>query len=311
MKTKHAARILADSISPDGARLTTMEVVFPRIVLAEFNTHRQLSKNSASSRAIPVKKMLSMVWNDPYVPSHLGKNQAGMSADTELRGWRRRAAVLLWHSARLGALGIVWLLVKVNLHKQIANRLLECFMWHTVICTASEWSNFFHLRCHPAAHPDIRLVAEAMQDALDLGIPVSVGYCEWHLPLIFNEDWNEYTDLPREAAYGILCKVSIGRCARVSYLTHDGVRDHAKDIELFERLFDGGHMSPFEHVATPLPRMGWEELDGKKEHFVKLDDRVAGLASSRPEETFIGNFKGWVQFRKLIPHESDLMGAPR
>ena len=62
------AEIIADSLSPQGHRLTTFICVFPRIVLAEFNTHRMLSRNSASSRAIPFNKMLEMVKTNPFIP---------------------------------------------------------------------------------------------------------------------------------------------------------------------------------------------------------------------------------------------------
>ena len=178
------AKVLADSQSPAGYRLTTLEATFPRFVLAEFNTHRVFSRNSASSRAIPIAKQLRRVLEDPYVPIEFGSNQPGMQAGPALTGEKRDAAEHEWLHARDDAvrrvLGLVtdpevaldgrrpardpaagrgrrpraaqpseWL----NVHKQVANRLLEPFMWHTVIVTATEWDNFWNLRCHPDAQP--------------------------------------------------------------------------------------------------------------------------------------------------------------
>ena len=154
----YSAKVLADSISPDGVRLTTMEVTFPRIVLAEFNTHRMFSRNSASSRAIPVEKMIQRVLDDPFSPVWWGKNQSGMQAAEELSGEALRLARQHWLDARDFAISCVRLFQapEISLHKQIANRLLEPFLWHTVVVTATEWENFFALRCHkdaPARDP--------------------------------------------------------------------------------------------------------------------------------------------------------------
>jgi len=299
----HSAKILAHSISPDGVPLATMEVVFPRIVLAEFNTHRMFSRNSASSRAIPVEKMISMVQEHPYIPTHWGRNQKGMQAEREVDEFDARRARDAWLHARDWAVNGVSSLMSLDIHKQITNRLLEPFMWHTVIVTATEWENFFNLRCHPAAHPEIRKVAELMRDALAASTPVELKYGEWHLPLIDERDIAEAFKLAREmnlpeeglparVEHSILVPVSVGRCARVSYLTHDGKRDHDADIKLHDDLLKNGHMSPFEHVARPI---------------------TGGLAMPgyEPENQFRGNVRGWVQYRKTIQGEEDMLRARR
>jgi thymidylate synthase ThyX len=270
----YACRILADSISPAGIRLTTLEVTFPRIVLAEFNTHRMLSRNSASSRAIPVEKQIARVETDPFVPIYWGKNQRGMTADAELTAAEQERAVEVWLNARDAAVIRARALLSIGVHKQITNRLLEPFMWHTVIVTATEWENFFALRCHPAAQPEIRCIAEMMQAAMAESWPRGIGpggEGHWHLPLI---DWDDEVDASIRPAD--LPKVSAGRCARVSYLTHDGKRDPAADIELCERLMASGHMSPLEHVARP--QVG--------------------------PPIFEGNFRGWTSLRKTYPNEA-------
>jgi len=290
----HSAKVLADSVSPDGVRLTTLEVCFPRIILAEFNTHRVFSRNSASSRAIPVEKMIKMVKEDPYIPTHWGKNQKGMQAEQELNDSEQLSAREYWHMARENAVRATQNLLHVGVHKQITNRLLEPFMWHTVIVTATEWTNFFNLRCNPMAHPEIKLAAELMRDAMQESAPLRLDYGQWHLPLC-PELWetaNQYPSKPEDLLYW--CKISVGRCARVSYLTHDGKRDPQADIELTDRLLEAGHLSPFEHVARP---MTYEEI---KDH-----ERGCEPVNSVP---FSGNFRGWVQYRKVIPNEADILG---
>lgn len=287
------AKILADSLSPDGIRLTTLEVTFPRIVLAEFNTHRMFSRNSASSRAIPVRKMIKRVQEHPYIPTSWGKNQKGMQADVDLDERESSKAQAIWLHARDAAVEKVEKLLDVGVHKQLTNRLLEPFLWHTCIVTATEWSNFFHLRCNPAAHPDIRIPAELMRDAMGRSNPRQVEYAEWHLPLIHSEDYEEAILLtptdPQEALMKLV-KISAARCARISYLTHDGKRDLQADLYLHDRLLTPGHMSPFEHVARPFAVS------------------TTGHDSPAIRQEFCGNFRGWIQYRKTIPGEYDILG---
>lgn len=304
------AKALADSISPSGHRLTTLEATFPRFILAEFNTHRVFSRNSASSRAIPVAKQLRRLLDDPYVPIEFGSNQPGMQAGPPLSGAARDAAEAEWLRARDDAvrhvLGLMtsseivaqhddlracldeaeeslknppseWL----NVHKQVANRLLEPFMWHTVIVSSTTWENFWNLRCHPDAQPEIRLIAMKMREAVGDSEPAQLGLDEWHLPLIGDPDRAE------AASHEELIKVSVGRCARVSYLTHAGTRDLSADVTLYERLLESGHMSPMEHVARPMTPA---ELD-------------AGEWS--------GNFQGWLAHRKQIAGEENPLAGIR
>jgi thymidylate synthase ThyX len=303
------AKVLADSLSPAGFRLTTLEATFPRFVLAEFNTHRVFSRNSASSRAIPIAKQLRRVLEDPYVPIEFGSNQPGMQAGPALSDAKGDAAEREWLGARDDAvrrvLGLIadpqtisadddlleilqrveaairdraqppeWL----NVHKQVANRLLEPFMWHTVIVTATEWDNFWNLRCHPDAQPEIRLIAEQMHAAMAGSGPSELEQGEWHLPLVRPEDREQVASIED------LIKISAGRCARVSYLTHAGKRDLDADIQLHDRLLESGHMSPLEHPAQPL-----------------TDAELA-------EGEWSGNFRGWRSYRKLIPGEANPLG---
>lgn len=279
----YAAKIVLDSISEAGDRLTTMEVTFPRMVLAEFNTHRMFSRNSASSRAIPVEKQLVRIKEDPFIPAHWGKNQSGMQANEELDVSSIDLAKTEWLLARDMAVMQVENLLRIGLHKQITNRLLEPFMWHTVIVTATEWSNFFALRANPDAQPEIRVIAEMMKELYETSQPLLLKEGEWHLPYIQPEERDGVFELSEEAR-----KVSAARCARVSYLTHDGKRDLSADLTLYERLVSGGHMSPLEHVATPVIKWSYDPPQ---------------LGPVRGD--FYGNFRGWRQLRKLTPGEHD------
>jgi thymidylate synthase ThyX len=268
-----SARILLDSIAPNGVRLTTMEVRYPRFIHSEMMTHRVFSRNAASSRAIPIKKMIAAVREDPAMPIFWGKNRSGMVAREEVDGQARRLAELEWRRALDNALQTAERLSdsSIDLHKQLVNRILEPFAWITVIITATEWANFFAQRCHEDAQPEIAYVARLMRERYRASTPQHVPLGGWHTPLIVEDEH----DLPTEERK----KISVARCARVSYLTHDGRRDRRKDLELYDKLLQGGangHWSPFEHVATPA-----ESADARS-----------------------GNLRGWRQFRKEFPREN-------
>jgi len=268
-----SARVLLDSISPAGIRLTSMEAHYPRFIHAEMLTHRNFSRNSGSSRAIPIRKMIDSVRSDPAMPVSWGRNQSGMQAREQIDEPTRALAEAEWQLALEDALRHAERLASsdINLHKQLVNRILEPFAWITVIITATEWSNFFTQRTHEDAQPELRHIADLMLERYRESTPRALALGEWHTPLILPE---EESALP----VGDRLKISVARCARVSYLSHDGTRDHAKDIELYEKLVGGGangHWSPFEHIATPL--------------------------SDASE--WSGNFRGWEQYRKRFAQE--------
>jgi len=299
----YGAKILKDSLSPDGVRLTTMEVTFPRIVLAEFNTHRMFSRNSASSRAIPVEKMLKKVDEDPFIPIYWGKNQKGMQAEQELSDEDQEYARDCWLRGRDYAVDTAKRMLDMGIHKQITNRMLEPWLWQTVIVTATEWDNFWGLRCHKDAQPEIRVVADMMRKVYDESTPDVLAYGQWHLPLLQDDEFvDEDVGFPcvsftaKDAV-----KACVGRCARISYLTHDGKRDPKADIEMAERLAAAGHMSPWEHVARPMHK---DEI----KTYSTLDPRhYPGDGVILNEVPFLGNFRGWVQARKELPNEYNFL----
>lgn len=269
-----AAKVILDSVSPEGSRLTTMEVRFHRFVLAEFNTHRVFSRNSASSRAIPVAKQLEMVSEWPALPVKWAAEQPGMQGGSELEGQDRRDAVALFGDVHDVVTGMVDAYLErhpdksTRLHKSLINRLLEPFMWHTVIVTATEWGNFFDQRCSPLAQPEIEAVALLMEEALAASTPQRLFYGEWHLPYVTGTI-DALEDLDTKLA------LSAARCARVSYLNHDGVRDIDADVKLFKRLRDAEppHFSPFEHQATPKVQCNRGNFDGwmQYRHCLEID----------------------------------------
>ena len=285
------AKIILDSVGPNGARLTTFELTYPRFVHCETLTHRMLSRNSASSRAIPTEKLLARIEEDPAAPVWWGANQSGMQAREELTGSALDNAKQEWLTARDEMVLAARLLGSIGLHKQIANRIVEPWMFITVIVTATEWGNFFALRDHADAQPEIAACAAIAHKLYKRSEPQRLDAGQWHLPFVAYRDEGKLRADGRSDNY--LCLVSTGRCARVSYLTHDGVRDPDADCALGDKLRSSGHMSPFEHAAEAMTEAGWGSY-AREMAEAWVSDRVP-----------MGNFWGWRQFRKTIANEHD------
>ena len=291
-----SVKIICDS-RYGGDRLTTMELKYPRFIHAEFMTHRVFSRNASSSRAIPIQRQIDMIMEDTAMPIHWGKNQAGMQAQEELIGSDLVAAQMLWVAARDDAIATAEALIQFGAHKQIVNRILEPFSHITVLVTSDSWGNFFALRDHEDAQPEIRELARVMKAAMETSTPKSLGLGEWHLPYLDDEDLANINNHLVESSITrhepnkwevctMACAVSAARCARVSYLTHDGERPTLqKDLELYRHLVNANppHMSPCEHQASP-----------------NCYSKVAGLSYPITHS----NFRGWNQFRHLIKDES-------
>lgn len=324
----YRCKVLKDSVSPWGKRLTTFEIEFPRKVLAETVTHRMdsdtwladigertktpdISKNSASSRAIPFARMLEKVLTDPYVPEKFSANQAGMQEAGFLEGDDHDRARSVWLESRDSACRQALRLLSpadraklyqiespvgdqirlllsdrsgrpspsVSVHKQDINRLLEPWGWVLQVVTSTEWDNFFTLRCDPAADPAFRKIARIMYVMMQRSIPEHVPEGCWHLP---------YVDAPAfgygsGGAKGELCELSAARCAWTSYWPPEG--GDGSDAEKVERTLKKLresrpiHPSPFEHQATPLHPDRWSDA------------------------TVRSNLRGWLQYRKTIDGE--------
>jgi thymidylate synthase ThyX len=260
-------KILADSINFAGNRLTSFLLTYPRFIHADFMTHRLFSRNASSSRARPIEKLIEEAENTPAMPIYWGKNQKGMQAFTELAGKDKVRAVDEWNKARMAAIKHAKRLNKIGLHKQLVNRILEPFTHITVICTATEYGNFFNLRAHKDAMPEIQELAYQMLKLYKKHKPVVKQPGEWHLPFADKH-------IKKGLSQQQLLKIVTARAARLSYLNFDGDIQPEKDFELHDRLMSSGHWSPFEHAA------------------------MAYKTSKRS-----GNFIGWKQYRKLFKNE--------
>uniref|UniRef100_A0AAU6VZG8 Thymidilate synthase n=1 Tax=Pseudomonas phage Arace01 TaxID=3138526 RepID=A0AAU6VZG8_9VIRU len=300
------ATVLANSIAREtGAKMITFELEYPRFIHSEFMTHREFGRCASSSRAIPVMKMIKRVWNDPAMPVHWGANQAGMQANESLEGWRLKVAKGIWRAASKVACVLAYGMVKVGLHKQVANRILEPWQWISVVATTSNTTNIYGLRRHKDAQPEFKMLADLMYQAEIRSLPKPLEPGEWHLPYIQSADWlyaerecqkgRITRDMPKKSeVYEVLKKVSAARCARVSYLNHDQSNPSIEaDLKLFDRLVGSVplHASPTEHQGMPDSIIGEEEQE----------DRSTKPIWEEPE--LHGNLKGFVQHRKLLPNE--------
>lgn len=259
-----SANVLADSVGGHDIRLITLALRYPRFILAEFNTHRMLSRNSASSRAIPVRKYIQGVLDDPIEPSEWGRNKRGMQAGEALDESAVQAAKAVWDAARADAVKHATALAELGLHKQAANRILEPYVHADTVATgtAQSWDKFLDLRLSEAAQPEIRLLAIAIQEAIYRSTPRLLYADQWHLPYAADEF--------AKAAHLTLMR-SVACCARVSYRRHGELAESIEaDKQLAENLHEAGHWSPFEHQARPV-------LEGAN-----------------------GNLQGWLQLREVL-----------
>lgn len=315
------AKMILASIGPANVPLYSVQATYPRFIHSEILTHRDRERNSASSRAIPWKArgkkqkllvnisenevpigqdvradeycdyyvancMYSMILRNPVVPIKFGLEQPGMQTGDALTGEALEKAKRIWLEARDDALRHADRLAELGVHKSLCNRITEPWMWITVIMTATEWNNFFRLRCHPAAEIHFQKIAGMIRDEINTVKANKswqrLGLGEWHLPYVNPGEYEELRRLPQTLPEWK--KISTGRCARVSYLTQEGTRELEADVKLCDRLLkppgdvdeDIMHASPFGHVACAT------------------DDPT--LRS--------GPFKAWKQFRKEFKNEN-------
>lgn len=300
------ATVIADSISPDGIRMTTMEIEYPRFILAELNTHRMLSKNSASSRAIPVKAMHEQIDSNPATPVFWGKNQSGMQAKEELDGVTLDYVRNEWGIAMHGALIAAKNMSEVGLHKQIANRVTEPWMMMKTVISGTEWANLWHLRDHDDAQPEFHELARVMRQAYNESEPVELNPGEWHVPYVttyrslINNELRYSNEAGEDISYEEALVLSASCCAQVSYRKNDPSQEKAEKI--FKQLIESQpcHASPVEHQATPMEEWMYEVWTEDPAYL-----RQYGVSHMDTNNTlWSGNLRGWVQHRKLIPNEA-------
>jgi thymidylate synthase ThyX len=229
--------IVLDSINPNGNRVTTFLLTYPRFIHSEIMTHRVFSRNAASSRAIPITKVLDQVAKNPAGPVRWGKNGKGMQDHGEFVGEEIKQAEEIWIDSANRAIESANALNAIGLHKQIVNRVLEPFMWMTTLVTATEWENFFSLRLHKDAQPEFQYLAYIMLKAYLESEPSKKEWGEWHIPFC-----DKIEDVPTE----VKLKIATAMAARTSYLKIGDMNRDA-DIKLHDVLAENGHWSPFEH----------------------------------------------------------------
>jgi len=322
-----SAKVLADSVSPQGKRLTTFELRYPKFIHGEAKTHRllrftdegayefaqevglmddrNLSRNASSSRAIPTAKLLEEVRSDELraTPSFSVVNAPGMAGGRPTTEEERALMRGIWKQGALAAAVWAEIGLEAGAAKQDINRMIEPYTHINVVCSGTEFDNFFGLRLDKGAQPDMRQLAIAMWEAKEASKPVELAPGDWHLPYADDKDTiarvYDYCMQVARSAPGlemltVLQRVSVARCARVSYRNFESgnISSVADDLKLFEKLVGAQplHASPAEHQATP---------DQLAKHALSLKDEICW---EYPEEH--GNLIGWRQFRKMLPGES-------
>ncbi len=283
------AKIIACSVAKDsGTEIVTYELEYPRFIHSEFMTHRMFSRNAASSRAIPIQKMIRLIKDNPVVPFEWGSKRPGMQAGDELKGWRLTVAKTVWKMAMYSTINFVEVLDFIGLHKQVSNRLLEPYSHIKVIMTTTEMKNFMWLRDHADAQPEIHELARRMSEARSKFSSVNeLQPGDWHLPYIRVErlDSGEilYFSGHDEVSLEDAKMISASCCAQVSYRVLDGGLDKAKMI--YDRLVSATpvHASPFEHQAMAYA------------------GKMTGVTHTDSDGGFwSGNLRGYIQMRQLI-----------
>lgn len=308
--TNITAKVICDSISEAGVRLTTFEIEYPRIVMSEFNTMRAISKNSSSSRAIPVSKMLEHTKNINLKPIYFGSKKSGMQAGDELVGEDLQYAKSIWESALHSMVHSAKILDECGVAKEVCNRLVEPFQLVKVVCTATDWDNFFNLRLHPDSDPNICMLAYKMYEAMQESKPIELKAGEWHLPFV-NIGWNgkgemcyadeDFNSVELEQAI----KLSAASCASVSYRTEGMTLEKADKI--FDMLIKAEviHSSPFEHLATPVKNK-FNELGKVRVNCSEPQSWEDGVTHMNKQgQLCSGNLRGFIQYRHLLPNNTN------
>ncbi len=321
-----SATIIAHSESAvDGGEIITYELEYHRYIHSEFMTHRIFSRNAASSRAIPVSKMIDLVRTSPATPIHWGKNQAGMQAseecnndvsmdwdyynDEHVHGTPNEA----WIEASSHAMYKAECFNEAGYHKQITNRLLEPFQMIKVVVTATELDNFFWLRFHKAAQPEVQELARCMLVAKKRSVAEVIQVGEWHTPYFGNGYWKPEVTYTRNEIKQPDCnldmynleealKISASCCAQVSYRKTDDSLEKADKVWQMLTTDERIHSSPTEHQATPIDRKSVYNFTFFKD--IKEDAQQGVTHFDVNGNLWSNNFCGWIQHRALITNNN-------
>jgi thymidylate synthase ThyX len=279
--------------------IVTYEITIPRIILSEFNKHRQLSNNSSSSRAVPISKNIEYVLNNTFIPTYWGANKQGMSADVEITIFKQKISKFLWYSLRNVSILFAKTYEMLGVHKQITNRLLELFTYQKLVVTATDWDNFFWLRNHKDAQPEFKKLAELMLKDYEKIIPEILYEGEWHTPYVDhirdNNNELQYVVNGEIVDLETALKISTACCAQISYRNNDNSIEKANKIFTMLNLDNSdvdsrAHSVCAEHQATPIYNT---TLQGKGITHMNKNGKLCS-----------GNFEDWIQHRHLFKNES-------
>ena len=325
-ETLITAKVIADSINETGQRLTTFELEFPRLILSECNTHGAIEKNTSSSRAIPVSKMLDHILQQNLKPIYFGSKKSGMQAGEELTGEDLQYAKDVWESALKNAVEQADLLDECGVAKEVTNRITEPYQLIKAVWSATDWENWFNLRLEKDADPNICMLAYKMYEAMSKSMPVLLKKGEYHLPYVGKYDIPvAYSDLggyEYETGYNVFyydkecdhtiehcltleeaIKYSVASCAQVSYRSEGMTLEKAEKIWNMLVKSEVVHASPLTHIATPIVK--YNELGYVRENCKEPESWQEGVTHMRRDGTLCsGRFAGWIQFRHTIQNNT-------
>lgn len=325
-------KIVADSIvgGTGGQRLVTFQLTYPRVVLAELNTHRMFSRSTESSRAIPGKKRLEQLRKCAYVPLRFGKRVAGMGSGTDLEREESLRASAAWRDVLSRAVAATESMLDAGLAKEELNRVTEPFSLVRTVLTATDWGNFFAQRCDDNAYPPFRFMARAMFLAMGKSKPQVMCYGQWHMPYIGQDDYeaarlyvadwlkshpeieSQVSPFP-SSRYGAwlhyhLCRWSAARCARVSYGLMDGKRANPEADDVTWAKLSGHHEcgkdNPLEIAWIPAAKVGHGERWPYTPIHGSAMEHQATPEDAASVGRYMSNLRGWLQFRKFLGGEN-------
>ena len=314
-ETLITAKVIADSINETGQRLTTFELEFPRLILSECNTHGAIEKNTSSSRAIPVSKMLDHILQQNLKPIYFGSKKSGMQAGEELEGVSLEVAKGLWEDSLEKAVFYANQLDALGVAKEVSNRITEPYQLIKAVWSATDWDNFFNLRLERDADPNICMLAYKMYEALSESEPVLLKKGQYHLPYV-NIGWNGKGDIAYfDDGFNVISledaiKISVASCAQVSYRTEGMTLEKAEKIWNMLVKSEVVHASPLTHIATPISKE--VEIENSDYETVGFINRVSdpqtwqeGVTHMRRDGTLCsGRFAGWIQQRHLTKNNT-------
>lgn len=320
--TNISVKVLKDSISEKGKRMTSFELEYPRFLHCELMTHRTLSKNCSSSRAIPIEKMIEFTNNNPAIPVYWGKKKKGMQATEEIDAVD---AELAWLKAYHSAVESLESLNDIDLHKQVANRVLEPFQMMKVVLSGTDFDNFWNLRFHHDTLPEFVMLVHKMYTAMQKSTPTKLRAGEWHLPYVEicqSEDPKDTyyfvyeTDTTGTETDGYMFEIrltleealqrSTASCASVSYRT-ESLTDKAV-ANIYNMLVQAKvvHSSPLEHQSTPIEESRWTMSGFDDRNLVDdVETWQDGITHMRRSgELCSGNLTGFIQHRHIVDNNT-------